>query len=276
MDRMLNAEPMSYGEEEDPDVVERRHAGGRDARSESRRRRRGRMVWRSSASSTPSAESRRGGHVRRRTEVENLRRQQLAFMEGERSASSWKGKRGQDKKRKGLDKDDVEAMRIHLSKEAVRKAREFVPKTTTAVTQQQPQLQLTNAPSTNAVVLAPSASSAEREATDYRFGFFGGPCSSAGTPGVGEDAREVEGPVEASSLAHARQQGLPGVGEQDAREVGGYDDDEADYGDNDSEASQGPASDTECWLGDPSDLNDPRWAQMSVAAKFGLGKKGHA
>jgi hypothetical protein len=80
-----------------------------------------------------------------------------------------------------------------------------------------------------------------------------------GLPGVGEDAREVEGPVEASSLAHARQQGLPGVGEQDAREVGGYDDDEADYGDNDSEASQGPASDAECWLGDPSDLNYPRW-----------------
>jgi hypothetical protein len=41
-----------------------------------------------------------------------------------------------------------------------------------------------------------------------------------GLPGVGEDAREVEGPVEASSLAHARQQGLPGVGE-DAREVEG-------------------------------------------------------
>ncbi len=60
----------------------------------------------------------------------------------------------------------------------------------------------------------------------------------------------------ASSEAHARQQGLPGVGEQDAREVGGYDDDEADYGDNDSEASQGPASDAECWLGDPSDLNE--------------------
>ncbi len=94
-----------------------------------------------------------------------------------------------------------------------------------------------------------------------------------GLPGVGEDAREVEGPLEASSEAHARQQGLPGVGEQDAREVGGYDDDEADYGDNDSEASQGPASDAQCWLGDPSDLNDPRWAQMSVAAKFGLGKK---
>ena len=46
----------------------------------------------------------------------------------------------------------------------------------------------------------------------------------------------------ASSEAHARQQGLPGVGEQDAREVGGYDDDdEANYGDNDSEASRGPA-----------------------------------
>jgi hypothetical protein len=80
-----------------------------------------------------------------------------------------------------------------------------------------------------------------------------------GLHGVGEDAREVEGPLEASSEAHARQQGLPGVGEQDAREVGGYDDDEADYGDNDSEASQGPASDAECWLGDPSDLNYPRW-----------------
>jgi hypothetical protein len=49
-----------------------------------------------------------------------------------------------------------------------------------------------------------------------------------GLHGVGEDAREVEGPLEASSEAHARQQGLPGVGEQDAREVGGYDDDEAD------------------------------------------------
>ena len=56
----------------------------------------------------------------------------------------------------------------------------------------------------------------------------GGPCSSAVLPGVAEDAREVEGPVEASSEAHARQQGLPGVCEQDAREVGGYDDDEAD------------------------------------------------
>jgi hypothetical protein len=39
------------------------------------------------------------------------------------------------------------------------------------------------------------------EATDDRFGFFGRPCSSAGPSGVGE---------------------------QDAREVGGYDDDEAD------------------------------------------------
>ena len=56
------------------------------------------------------------------------------------------------------------------------------------------------------------------------------------------------------AFAHARQQGLPRLCEQDAREVGGCDDDEADYGDNDSEASQGPAS-------------DPRWAQMSVAAE---------
>ena len=35
------------------------------------------------------------------------------------------------------------------------------------------------------------------------------------------------------------QQGLPRLCEQDAREAGGYDDDAADYGDNDSEASQG-------------------------------------
>ena len=59
---------------------------------------------------------------------------------------------------------------------------------------------------------------------------------------MGEDAHEVEGPLEASSEAHARQQGLPRLCEQDAREVGGYDDDEADYGVNDSEAAQGPAS----------------------------------
>ena len=83
----------------------------------------------------------------------------------------------------------------------------------------------------------------------------------------------LRAPLEASSEAQARQQCLPGVGEQDAREVGGYDDDEADYADNDSEASQGPASDAECWLGGPPALNDPRWAQMSVAAEFGLGKK---
>ena len=60
-----------------------------------------------------------------------------------------------------------------------------------------------------------------------------------GIPGVGEDAREVQGTVEASSEAHARQQGLPRLCEQDAREVGGCDDDEADYGDNGSEASRG-------------------------------------
>jgi hypothetical protein len=69
---------------------------------------------------------------------------------------------------------------------------------------------------------------AEWEATDDRCCFFGRPCRSAVLPGVAEDAREVEGPSEASSEAHGRQQGLPGVCEQDAREVGGYDDDEAD------------------------------------------------
>ena len=63
-----------------------------------------------------------------------------------------------------------------------------------------------------------------------------------GLLGVGEDSREVDGPLWASSEAHARQQGIPRLCEQDAREVGGYDDDEADYGDNDSEAAQGPAS----------------------------------
>jgi hypothetical protein len=47
---------------------------------------------------------------------------------------------------------------------------------------------------------------------------------------------------------------LLGVAE-DAREVEGYGDDAAGYGDNDAEASQVPASDA----GDKSDLNDPRW-----------------
>jgi hypothetical protein len=135
-------------------------------------------------------------------EVENLRREQLALatramdarpMEGERSASSWKGKRGQDKKRKGFDKDDVEAMRIHLWKEGLRQKEG--KKVSVGIT-----------------LYASSEAHARQQ----------------GLPGVGEDAREVEGPLEASSEAHARQQGLPRVGEQDAREVGGYDDDEAD------------------------------------------------
>jgi hypothetical protein len=41
-----------------------------------------------------------------------------------------------------------------------------------------------------------------------------------GRHGVGEDVHEVEGPLDAPSEAHARHQGLPGVGE-DAHEVEG-------------------------------------------------------
>jgi hypothetical protein len=63
------------------------------------------------------------------------------------------------------------------------------------------------------------------------------------------------------------------VGEQDAREVGGYDDDEADYGDNDSEASQRGQRQTQSVGWAIRRISLPRWAQMSVAAKFGLGKK---
>jgi hypothetical protein len=108
---------------------------------------------------------------------------------------------------------------------------------------------------------------------------------SARYPSV-EDSHE--GPLEASSEVHARQQDLPRVAQaKDARgawpwrllddsseatEVGGHDfDDDADYGGTDSEASSEPAPDADL-LGGPSDINDPRWAEMS-ATDFGLGKK---
>ena len=104
-----------------------------------------------------------------------------------------KAREARTRNARGFDKDDVEAMRIPLWKEGVRQKEDK-----------------------NVSVGITAYASSEAHARQQ------------GLPGVGEDAREVEGPLEASSEAHARQQGLPGVGEQDAREVGGYDDDEAD------------------------------------------------